>query len=225
MSIESRPAGTDSHEGSAQRAPRTNLFLAATIEADTLNAPVRIRNLSEGGAMLEGPAFPRIGDGLTLRRLEMHIGGRVIWHSGSRCGVQFDGIASVPEWVSGKRSGDARHQGQTRVDSIQAAIRSNAPASPASEWQADGGSPELSRRIAEELAYVQRLLENMGDTLTDDPIIMQRHAGTVQGFDLASQILGHLANLLTARDQRAAVDAIGMEELRARLLRKAMFRP
>jgi len=41
-----------------ERLPRKNLLLGATIEAGALSAPVRIRNLSETGALIDGAALP-----------------------------------------------------------------------------------------------------------------------------------------------------------------------
>ncbi|HWU95368.1 MAG TPA: hypothetical protein VN029_07205, partial [Sphingomonas sp.] len=56
------------NSGSRERAPRKNLFLAAAIEAEALKVAVRIRNLYEGGAMLDGSVLPRAGTALVLRR-------------------------------------------------------------------------------------------------------------------------------------------------------------
>lgn len=210
--------------GRSERLPRTNLLLAAAIEAGTLKTSVRIRNLSESGALLEGAAFPNIGEKLTLRRQDIEIGATVVWRVGARCGVKFDGTTSVAEWVSGKRSASP---GQARVDSLQAAIRAGSPALGPTDRVSAGQAEiegDLDHRIAEELAHVQRLLENMGDRLTDEPIIVHRHSKTLQDFDLACQILGHLAAILTAENRGAAVDGIGMEDLRARLLRKPLFK-
>lgn len=210
-----------------ERAPRTNLLLSATIEAGELKASVRIRNLSESGALLEGAAFPDVGEMLSLRRLDLEIGAIVVWRAQSRCGVKFEGKISVADWASGTYSGSSIRRDQSRVDGIQAAVRAGMPAAPPKDRSIV--DPEelkgsLDGRLAEELAHVRRLLENMGDELTDDPIIVQRHSRILQGFDMACQILGHLGAILTAENRAAAVDAIGMEDLRARLLRKAIFK-
>ncbi len=69
-------AGSSAH---GARAPRTNLPLSATIEAGALKAPVRIRNMSANGAMLDGAALPPVGAALTLRRADLDIGATVIW--------------------------------------------------------------------------------------------------------------------------------------------------
>jgi len=213
-------------EGHGERAPRTNLLLSASIESATLKAPVRIRNLSESGALLEGAAFPDVGGVLTLRRLEIAIDAAVVWRSGSRCGVQFKGKAAVADWVSGTLSRSSHDVEQARVDGIQAAVRAGQPI-PASAGRSVAPpvvDADLDRRIAEELAYVKRLLEIVGDELTDAPIVVQRYSRSLQSFDLACQILGHLSTVLTASNRGAAVEAVGMEDLRARLLRKPLFR-
>ena len=232
MANESREPPDDSAPDSERprmtkpRAPRKNLLLSATIEAGSLKAPVRIRNLSESGAMIEGAALPDLGSTLILRRSEVEIGARVVWLTGGRCGIQFDGTASIEEWVGGvlqaRRPGAG---GQARIDAIQAAIRSGVPlpaeAAPAQHMPV--GPVRLNTRIAEELAYVKRLLDGVGDQLTEDPIMLQRHSQALQNFDVACQILGHLSVVLGAEDAAVAAESIPMEDLRTRLVRKALF--
>ena len=221
--INDRTSDPDHPEAGQTRASRKNLLLSATIEAGALKAPVRIRNLSESGAMIDGAALPEVGTALTLRRLEVEIGAVAVWRASGRCGIRFDGKASVDEWVSGvRRPHGAEERSQARVDEIQAAIRSGgsspAPENPTSAGPIDAG--RLNDRIVEEIAYVRRLLDAVGDELTDDPIILQRHGRALQNFDSACQILGHLGAILGSGDRSAAVDAVVMQELRARLLRK-----
>lgn len=216
------PSHEDEKRAITERAPRTNLMLTAAIEAGPLNLSVRIRNLSESGALLEGAAFPEVGERLTLRRLDLEIGATVIWREGSRCGVKFEGKTSVAEWKSGTLSASGSCRDQSHVDRIQAAVRAGlpiaAPTGPTSTGRNDLGN--LDARLAEELAHVSRILENLGDELIDEPIIVQRHPKALQSFDLTRQILGHLTSILTAENRSAAIEAIGMEDLRARLLRK-----
>lgn len=202
------------------RPPRKNLLLSASIEAGGLKAPVRIRNLSEGGAMIDGTALPEVGTPLVLRRLEVEIGATTVWRAPGRCGMKFEGCVSVEEWVAGVRR-LSFGMGQARVDAIQAAIRSGALL-PAESEEADPPAdlPAVESRIAEEIAYARRLLDKVGDELTDDPIILQRHGHSLQSFDEACQILDHLGTILRAPDPAAAIDAVTMQELRARLLRK-----
>ena len=76
--------------------------------------------------------------------------------------------------------------------------------------------------LADELGYVQRLLENLGDELVVEPLILHRYARSLQSMDLAGQILGHVAAIINAQDKSEVIEQIGMEDLRARLKRKAI---
>ncbi|MGY4397327.1 hypothetical protein ACVWZA_002521 [Sphingomonas sp. UYAg733] len=221
------PTNPDAEQAPPVRAPRRNLLLAATIDAPGLHAPVRIRNLSESGAMLEGAVFPGIGETFTLRRAELSITATIVWRAGSRCGVRLDGVATVADWVAGKSTEPgSQARDQHYVDRVQAAVRAgiafpDTQQRPAPAAKVDGS--DLTARLAQELAYVKRLLEAVGDTLTDDGLIVQKHSRSLQDFDLACQILGHLAAILAAPDPGAAVDAVALQDLRARLLRGAIF--
>lgn len=205
-----------------RRAPRSNLFLAATIEADGVSAQVRIRNLSETGALIEGPAFPPAGTIVTLRRQEVEISGEIVWVAVPRCGIRFQGSIGVSEWISGKRA--PLNFAQARVDAVQAAIRSGTPmpqgaATPA---RLDALAAGLDDRLAKEISYVQHLLDELSTELIQNPVVVQQHDRKLQNFDIADQILGHLAKVLAAPDREAAIKAIGMEDLRARLTRKPL---
>lgn len=213
--------------GSEQpRATRKNLMLAASIESAGSKAPVRIRNLSETGAMLDGAALPGPGASLLLIRADIQVSASVVWCAGGRCGICFDNVAaSVDEWVTGKRAAVfAGHQGQARVDAIQNAVRSGAalPADTAAAGTAIS-TAELERRIAEEIIYVQRLIDALGEELIEDPVMLQRHSRVLQNLDRASQVLEHLGNVLGEDDRLAAAQAVVMQDLRERLLRKANF--
>ncbi len=78
----------------------------------------------------------------------------------------------------------------------------------------------LKVRLSEELEYVRRMLEALGDQLSGDPILIRRHAVALQSLDIVGQILGHVGNVVRSSDPHAAVDDIGMGDLRARLMRR-----
>jgi hypothetical protein len=220
------PNGQD---GERDRAQRMNLLLAASIEAANINAPVRIRNLSESGAMIEGTTLPPLGTQLVLRRLQLEIGGTVVWSSHSRCGVRFADTISVAGWRSGTWIAPARSE-QARVDSIQSGIRagmaptSASPAAPAAIAPPNVAEPlatDIDGLVAEELCALRHMLENVGEQLSEDPVIVQHYPATLQSFDLACQTLGHLAAVLRAENRSSAIAAVGIEELRQRLQRKS----
>jgi hypothetical protein len=78
----------------------------------------------------------------------------------------------------------------------------------------------LHLRLGEELDYVRRMLEVMGDQLCGDPILIRRHAVALQSLDIVGQILRHVGNVIRSSDPHSAVDAIGMVDLKARLTRR-----
>jgi hypothetical protein len=222
------PEGGPIGAGAAQpRATRKNLMLAASIESAGTRAPVRIRNLSETGAMLDGAALPAPGAALILVRADIQVPASVVWCEGGRCGIRFDNVAAtVDEWITGKRTAVFQgQQGQARVDAIQNVVRSGA-ALPSEAGMPRGmavSPAELERRIAEEIIYVRRLIDTLGEELVEDPVMLQRHSRVLQNLDRASQVLDHLGSVLGADDRVAAAKAVVMQDLRERLLRKAIF--
>lgn len=218
-------------EGSAEdrAAPRTNLLLAATAEVGGRSLAVRIRNISETGAMVEGAGLPDAGMPMVLMRGDLQVSATVAWASGARRGVRFGGPVPVNEWTGGKpRAIDCTGlRDQRRVDAIQAETRADMAMGRA--LRSTGTAPEppavladLDKRLADELGYVQRLLEGLGDELIADLLLIQRHGKSLQSLDLVGQILGHVSAILRADDKAAVVEEIGMEDLRARLKRKAI---
>ncbi|MEA3054404.1 MAG: hypothetical protein QOG72_3307 [Sphingomonadales bacterium] len=216
-------------EGSAEdrASPRTNLLLSATVETGGKIISVRIRNLSETGALVEGAGLPDAGMPLVIMRGDLQVSATVAWAAGGRRGVRFDGPTPVNEWTGGKpRPLDVTGlRDQRRVDSIQAEARADAATGRALRAAAPVAAPpdplaHLDARLADELGYVQRLLEGLGDEMVAEPLILHRYARSLQSLDLASQILGHVAAIIGAENKSEVVEQIGMEDLRARLRRK-----
>jgi hypothetical protein len=116
---------------------------------------------------------------------------------------------------------------QQAVDAAQAAIRADLEAGRRSLFKPPPPNPGrsadlLDQRIAEELDLVVRKLEQLGEVLIGDPILIHRHAQQLQSIDLMQQILGHLGRLVAAADKEMAVDRITLVELKARLRRTAL---
>ena len=78
----------------------------------------------------------------------------------------------------------------------------------------------LHQRLGEELDYVRRMLDALGDQLAGDPILIRRHAVALQSLDIIGQILTHVGNIIRSGDPQSAVEEIGMSDLRARLTRR-----
>jgi hypothetical protein len=126
-------------------------------------------------------------------------------------------------------SAAAATKGQVRCDIIQAefraeepqrrSIRRDAPPCPRALVPTED---VLKLRLAEELEYLRRMLDAMGDELSGDTNVLMRHGTTLQSVDIVGQILGHVANVVRSSDPEGAVDLIGMCELKARLKRQSI---
>jgi hypothetical protein len=205
--------------GEARR-PRKNVMLAAMITAGAVSAPVRIRNLSEIGAMIDGPALPEAGSSLTLSRLALSIDATVVWNRGGRCGLNLGCPIVVDDWIAGASKAPAGHgAGQFRVDQVQRAIRSGAglPADLQPPPDRPVHARQIERNMAAELGRLKVMLERVGEQLGDDVALLQRHQLALQSIDIAGTILGELATVLRADDREGAVGAVRMHELRGRL--------
>jgi hypothetical protein len=195
-------------------------MLAATIAGGDVCAPVRIRNMSDAGAMIEGPALPEPGSTLMLTRLELSVGATVIWNKDGRCGLQLSGRITVDDWIAGVRPATCRASlGQMRVDQIQAAVRSGAALPTACDVSTppEVDSEPADRRIAAELANVKQMLDAIGEQLMDDVDVLTRHAQALQSFDIATAIIESLAAVMLADERESAIALVPMHDLRSRL--------
>ena len=68
---------------------RSNVLLAASIEALGTVIPVKLRNLSTEGALIEGDGLPIEGSEVLFRRNELSVSSRVAWVHGKQAGVAF----------------------------------------------------------------------------------------------------------------------------------------
>ncbi len=73
-----------------RRSRRAPVLLAATIEVDGVPQPVKLRNLSEEGALIEGERLPPEGATSFFQRNELRLKSRVVWVLGRYAGVAFN---------------------------------------------------------------------------------------------------------------------------------------
>jgi hypothetical protein len=135
--------------------------------------------------------------------------------------VEFDLPVSIDDWVAGVPSSQRTGTiGQSRVDAIQAAIRSGETfaATPDLAVAPAARPVDYSRQVALELDNVKDLLDSVGLALADDVEILMRHEQELQKFDLAVQIIEHLQTIMGSDDRAAAISRVPMHDLRNRLL-------
>ncbi len=202
--------------------PRMNLFLSASAEIDGRCFPVRIRNLSALGAMIESPDLPGPGNAVLVERTGLKVAGILQWSRGQRAGVRFDRSIDLAAW-SPPRIVSRRNQADVDREIATARAGQSQPLSPPRLTVPH--DPELRRRIGDELRAVSIMLENAGGALAGDPAVIDRHLERLQEFDIASQMLAELASLLSSDNPAAAVGDVNLSDLKGRLTRPVTSRP
>lgn len=156
------------------------MFVMATAYSSTGSSPVKIRNLSPSGALIEGGVLPLLGDTLSLTRGSLTIVGEVVWRRDMRAGLKFRSIASVSEWLPKSPASSS----QQKVDAIVQQVKSKGYSIQTETEDASHAANEVNR--------VRILLEALADDLADDSDIVIRFGSKLQALDLAAQMLGRL---------------------------------
>lgn len=144
---------------------RSNVFLAAALATDAGSFPVRIRNLSSVGALVDGTAFPPVGAKVRLLRACLKVNGEIVWLEKTHCGIRFENAINVIDWV--QRAG---HSEQQRVDGIVAAIRNSNPVPRELQQSLDTGQSlamisQTLDQICERLARTPNMSVELGEEL------------------------------------------------------------
>ena len=129
---------------------RPNVFLSATLEAGARSIPVRVRNFSRAGAMVEAANLPAAGARVWLKRGNLSAPGSIAWATAGRAGIRFDVSVDLQPWV--QRRG---HAGQQQADHAVAAICTGAATTYVGEALPPPSLPLLSEaldQICERLA-------------------------------------------------------------------------
>lgn len=72
-----------------RRQRRSNVLMAAALELSGASIPVKLRNLSADGALVEGERLPVEGAEVIFRRNELAMPARVVWVREERAGISF----------------------------------------------------------------------------------------------------------------------------------------
>lgn len=194
----------------ARAAQRTNMFLAAVLQGQGFSIPVKVRNMSVSGALVEAATVPPIGSEARLVRGSLLMPCSVAWSAEGRCGLRFSALACVRDWLA-----PPANQGQQRVDDAVSLLKLGAvPLPPRSPPQAECLGDAKLAVLGADLHRVARLIENLGDELAADARVLQIHAGALQNVDIAVQALGVIADAMAGPSDEQAL-ATRLENLRA----------
>jgi hypothetical protein len=164
---------------------RNNIFVMATIYAAGGSTPVRIRNMSRSGALVEAAGLPPAGTSIRLSRGSLEAIGNVMWVDTNKAGLRFAGSVKVADWLpQGKRG-----TGQQLVDEMVHRARLGA----AIDTPTSQGSDKANIAFADELDQLRYMLERAGEDLASDVDVTTRHLAALQFIDGVAQSLARLA--------------------------------
>ncbi len=164
---------------------RKALFVLATLHARGMAGPVKLRNISAQGALIEGTNLPPPGVGFELVRGGLRIVGEVVWRDGGKAGLRFSEPTDTALWLPSGSSG------QQQVDDTFQRLKAQAPV----EVRND---PPSARRHSSSISGADLLraavaIDELSDALADDAGALARYGGKLQSLDIAAQLLRRLA--------------------------------
>ena len=168
-------------------APRSNMFIAAVLKGAAFSIPVRIRNMSSSGALIEGAAVPDGGSTTRLIRGPLMIPATVVWSAEGRCGLRFSSLVSVREWLA-----PPSNREQQRVDDTIRVVKAGAIPLPRTDAH-DATSPA---ELELDLRNACRLLQAHCEDVLDDPQALARYGDRLQNLDIVIQTVTAVANML-----------------------------
>lgn len=192
-------------DAESRKAERINTLLAADARVGDKCWQVRIRNMSQFGAMVETPVKVDIKTSILVKRGALHAAGEVVWRRDGVFGVRFFEPADVREWLGVSTHEAVASIGHPPELKTQAA---DAPSDAA-----------LTFRIAEEIAYVERVLSAVAGVLSEDPILRVRHCGRMQELSIAAEMLKQLSTVLLSDDKITTIQTCVTGPMKQRMLR------
>lgn len=186
------PMSVHPRAADARGACRASLYLAAALYCDGASSPIKIRNISSTGALVEGDT-PAVGTLVQLVRGGLIVHALVAWSDGGRCGLKFSGRIDVQQWRSAPG-----HLEQQRVDEVVRLIKAGAvplPIPPLS-YSSDSEVRGLSGGLAQDLGRVSDLLEALGSVLASDPDVVTKHGTALQNLDIAMQVISAVEEII-----------------------------
>lgn len=160
---------------------RTNLFVAAILCSEEGSYPVKVRNLSECGGLIEAATLFPAGTAVRLCRGSLAVSGKVVWQRAGRAGLRFASTITVAEWLPANHN---RHQ--TRVDELVRHVRAG---------RADGPDPATSQAdskaysVPHQVDAIASTIERLAEELATDPGIIANHSWKLQQLEMTVQQL------------------------------------
>lgn len=161
---------------------RSNIFVVAAIHCAGTSGPVRIRNMSARGALIEGGSLPGEGVLFRLSRGSLAASGTVVWQAGNRAGIRFHSAVSVADWLP-----RGHRPQQQRIDEAVHAYKTDA------RVPAPTDHDVAPADCATALAEIETMLRRVAEELASDALACDRHVAAIQSIDVAAEKLAVIA--------------------------------
>lgn len=195
----------------ARRQPRSSMCLTAVMHAGREQSPVKVRNMSPNGAMVETTLTAPAGTKVKLVRGRQVAEGTIVWTSKNRHGVKIDVEVSVKDWLAGPAKAE-----QDRVDDIVSLIKAGRVMP-----QVDGTEPAINtearqsnEQSATDLKAVVNLIQDLEDDFASSPETLMRHEVKLQNLDIAMQMLRAIAQQLSFGPRDRPFSGADLDNLR-----------
>lgn len=158
------------------------MFVLASMAAASVSGPIKIRNMSPSGALIEGVALPHVGEHLSLGRGELSAAGTIVWREGGRAGLRFDHFVEVAAWLP---AGSRQQQVDQTFHELKNGLVPTAPQPPAPVGTSPVGKADLLEAAS--------ALDALADALAEDARVIAGHSTKLQALDVAAQLLRRCA--------------------------------
>ena len=177
------------------------MFISAVLKGLAFSVPVRIRNMSSTGALIEGAAVPEGGSSVCLIRGALTVPASVAWATEGRCGLKFSSLVSVREWLA-----PPSNREQKRIDDMVRIVKAGAIPLPLGPEAREPTSPS---EFGVDLRTACKLLEAHCDIVLGDPQIVTRFGDRLQNLDIVLQTIAAVADVLAGNtDERSTASRL-----------------
>jgi len=164
------------------------MFVMASLAAREGSAPVKVRNLSSTGALVEGGVLPSPGEPVSLLRGALRVDGNVVWCRSGKAGLRFDAVVNVSDWLPRSIAQSRNQQSEDLISHFKADVVTRQTAFKYNDVAPSGINAAEVRALAAEL-------QGLSDSLADDDLVIIRHGEKLQVIDAVIQALDKLAGL------------------------------
>ena len=169
---------------SQRREDRVSLFVMANLHAEALGGPVKLRNISPCGALIEGEVLPGRGSAVALCKGDLAVPGTVVWRNANRAGLSFANPTDVSQWLPSA-------QAQKSADETFRKLKVEQAQQPGDRV---GCAPLHTSFVStEEMERAAAALDDLASMLALDDRVVVEFASKLQSLDIAAQLLRKMA--------------------------------